>query len=220
MDDDEYKKLPIEDQCVHKLWKARVNGYEEAAKLFRQIDDDKSPEFAKYLGLIKKFVTDSNAAGQEKGLEAALAYLENYHHAGKTVGDVMSGIVTKCIAAQKTKTRELALQVTLMYIEIEKTDAVEEELLKGMEQKNPKIVAACINACTVALKEFGSKVINLKPLVKKIGTLFGDRDKAVRDEARQMVIEMFKWIGAPLRSVLFVSCWKFRCRMFLFVGLG
>lgn len=34
MDEDtEYLKLPIEDQCVHKLWKARVHGYEAALKV-------------------------------------------------------------------------------------------------------------------------------------------------------------------------------------------
>ncbi|XP_049825977.1 protein mini spindles isoform X2 [Aethina tumida] len=202
MEDDEYKKLPVEDRCVHKLWKARVNGYEDVTKLFRQIDDEKSPEFSKYLGLVKKFVVDSNAMGQEKGLEATLAYVENYALAGKTVSEVMSGIVTKCIAAPKTKTRDLALQVTLMYVEIEKHEAVVEELTKGMEQKNPKIVAACINACTVALREFGSKIINVKPLIKKISTLFADRDKSVRDEARQMVIEIYRWIGPALKPQL------------------
>lgn len=199
MEDEEYKKLPLEDRCVHKLWKARVNGYEEVTKLFRQIDDEKSQEFGKYLGLVKKFVGDSNAMGQEKGLEATLAFVENYGHAGKTVGEVMSGIVTKCIAAPKTRTRELALQVTLMYIEIERIEAVQEELLKGMEHKNPKIVTACVNACTVALREFGSKVFPVKPLVKKISVLFADRDKNVRDEARQMVVEMYRWVGGALR---------------------
>ncbi|RZC32556.1 cytoskeleton-associated protein 5 [Asbolus verrucosus] len=202
MEDEEYKKLPVEDRCVHKLWKARVNGYEEVTKLFRQIDDEKSPEFGKYLGLVKKFVIDSNAMGQEKGLEATLAYVENYAHAGKTVSEVMSGVVAKCIAAPKTRTRELAVQITLMYIEIEKCEAVQEELLKGMDQKNPKIVAACISACTVALREFGSRIFNVKSLVKKIPTLFADRDKGVRDEARQMVIEMYRWIGGALRSQL------------------
>lgn len=67
MEDDEWRKLPLDERCIHKLWKARVNGYEEAKKLFEQIDDEKSPEFGKYIGLIKKFVTDSNAVSQEKG---------------------------------------------------------------------------------------------------------------------------------------------------------
>lgn len=199
MEDEEYKKLPIEEKCLHKLWKARVNGYEEVTKFFRQIDDEKSPEFGKYLGLVKKFVIDSNAVGQEKGLEATLAYVENYAFAGKTVSEVMSGVVGKCFAASKVRTRELALQITLMYVEIEKYEAVQEELIKGMEQKNPKIVISCINACTVALREFGSKIIGVKPLLKKISTLFADRDKGVRDEARHMVIEMYRWVGAALR---------------------
>ncbi|XP_044737477.1 protein mini spindles isoform X3 [Chrysoperla carnea] len=198
----EFKKLPIEERCVHKAWKARVNGYEEAAKLFRMIVDEKSPEWNKYLGLIKKFVTDSNALGQEKGLEATLVFVENCGNAGKTVGEVMSGIVTKCIAAPKTKTKELATQVTLMYIEIEKQDIVLEELLKGMEHKNPKIVAGCIVATKLALQEFGSKVIPIKPLVKKIPVLLADRDKTVRDEGKAMVVEMYRWIGAALKPQL------------------
>ncbi|CAH1174022.1 unnamed protein product [Phaedon cochleariae] len=202
MEDEEYKKLPVDERCIHKQWKGRVNGYEEVTMLFRQIDDEKSPEFGKYLGLVKKFVVDSNAMGQEKGLEATLAYVENYAHAGKTVSEVMSGVVAKCIAAPRTKTRELALQLTLMYIEIEKHEAVLEELTKGMDLKNPKIVSACVNASTVALREFGSKIINVKPLLKKISTLLADRDKTVRDETKLMIIEMYRWIGAALRPQL------------------
>jgi len=64
----------------------------------------------------------------------------------------VSGIITKCIAAPKAKTRELAVQVILMYIEIEKFEAVQEEILKGMDHKNPKIVSACVSAVTQALR--------------------------------------------------------------------
>lgn len=64
------------------MWKARLSGYEEALSLYQKIDE-KSPEWGKYLGLIKKFVTESNAVAQLKGLEAALAFVENAHVAGK-----------------------------------------------------------------------------------------------------------------------------------------
>ncbi|XP_015517850.2 protein mini spindles isoform X1 [Neodiprion lecontei] len=201
-EDTEYTKLPVEDRCVHKLWKARLHGYEECAKIFRRIDDEKSPEWNKFLGLVKKFVTDSNAVAQEKGLEAVLAYVENAAAAGKTVGEVMSGIVSKCIAAPKTKTKELAVQITLMYVEIEKHEAVQEELLKGTEAKNPKIVAACIATLTLALREFGPKVISVKPLVKKMPSFLEDRDKSVREEGKTMVVEIYRWIGAPLKQQL------------------
>ena len=52
-------------------------------KLFRSQDSDKSPEFSKYLGLIKKFVVDANENAREKGLEATLAFVEEAHVAGK-----------------------------------------------------------------------------------------------------------------------------------------
>ncbi|XP_053980065.1 protein mini spindles [Hylaeus volcanicus] len=200
--DTEYIKLPLEERCVHKLWRARLHGYKECVNTFQCIDDEKSPEWNKYLGFIKKFVVDNNAAAQEKGLEAALAFIENAAVAGKTVGEVMNGIVTKCIAAPKAKTKELAVQITLMYIEIEKHEAVQEELLKGSEAKNPKIVAACISTLTLALRQFGPKVINIKPLIKKMPSFLEDRDKTVRDEGKFMVIEIYRWIGAPLKQQL------------------
>lgn len=60
-----------------QVWKARLSGYEEAAKLFQKLDNEKSPEFSKFAGLLKKFALDSNAVAQEKGLDAILAYQEN-----------------------------------------------------------------------------------------------------------------------------------------------
>ena len=39
-DESEYLKLPVEDRCIHKIWKARVSGYEEAVKLFAKWDGD------------------------------------------------------------------------------------------------------------------------------------------------------------------------------------
>lgn len=199
-EDTEFKKLPIEEQCVHKIWKARVNGYEEAAKLFRAIDDEKSPEWNKYLGLLKKFVIDSHAMAQEKGLEATLVYVENCAVAGKTVGEVMGGIVLKCLGAPKAKTKELGMQIALMYVEIEKHEQCIDELIKGFDQKNPKIVATCITTVIQALREFGAKVVSVKPLVKKIPALLSDRDKAVREEAKQLTIEIFRWIGPVFKT--------------------
>lgn len=60
-----------------QVWKARVMGYEEAIKHFKKQDDENSPEYNVYAGLLKKFVVDSNAVAQEKGVDATLAFLEN-----------------------------------------------------------------------------------------------------------------------------------------------
>uniref|UniRef100_A0A665WEB0 Cytoskeleton associated protein 5 n=1 Tax=Echeneis naucrates TaxID=173247 RepID=A0A665WEB0_ECHNA len=132
-DDSEWMKLPIDQKCEHKVWKARLNGYEEALKLFQRIEDEKSQEWGKYLGLIKKFVTDSNAVAQLKGLEAALAFIENAHVAGN---------------------------------------------------------------------EFGSKIVTLKPVVKVLPKQFESREKAVREEAKLLAVEIYRWIRDALRPSL------------------
>ncbi len=51
-------------------------GYEEVTKLFKKIDDENSPEYGKYTGLVRKFPVESNAVAQEKALEATLAFTE------------------------------------------------------------------------------------------------------------------------------------------------
>lgn len=63
-------------------------------------------------------------------------------------------------------------------------------------------MSACVVLITKALREFGRQVIAVKPLVKKIGALLGDRDKTVRDETKQLAIEIFKWIGPALKPQL------------------
>ncbi|XP_058623007.1 cytoskeleton-associated protein 5 isoform X2 [Onychostoma macrolepis] len=201
-DDSEWMKLPIDQKCEHKIWKARLNGYEEALKLFQKIEDEKSPEWGKYLGLIKRFVTDSNAVAQLKGLEAALAFIENAHVAGKTTGEVVSGVVSKVFNQPKARAKELGADICLMYIEIEKAEVVQDELIKGLDNKNPKIVVACIDTLRKALCEFGSKIITLKPVVKVLPKLFESREKAVRDEAKLLAVEIYRWIRDALRAPL------------------
>lgn len=70
-----------------------MTGYEECVKLFRKQDSDKSPEFSKYLGLVKKFVIDPNENAREKALEAIFAFVEEAQVAGKCVARGLHGIL-------------------------------------------------------------------------------------------------------------------------------
>ncbi len=155
-----------------------------------------------YHGQIKKFVVDSNAIAQEKGLEAALAYVENCDNADKTVSDVMDGLVLKCVAAPKAKTKDLAKQITLMFCEIETFEKVIEVLTGGLAQKNPKVVSGCINNMTACLHAFGAKVIKVSPLLKAIVPLLDHRDKTVREEGKALIVEAYRWVGDVMKQQL------------------
>lgn len=56
MDEDtEYLKLPLEERMVHKLWKARVSGYEDAKKLFGQVSQEPRCFFTCFYKLVLIF---------------------------------------------------------------------------------------------------------------------------------------------------------------------
>ena len=64
----------------------------------------------------------------------------------------MTALVTKCLNASRAKTKEKAKEIILMYIEIDKQETVQEELMKGFENKQPKVVSGCVQTLRAALE--------------------------------------------------------------------
>lgn len=60
-------------------------------------------------------------------------------------------MVTKVFNQPKARAKELGTDICLMYVEIEKAEVVQDELLKGLDNKNPKIVVSCIETIRKAL---------------------------------------------------------------------
>ena len=54
----------------------------------------------------------------------------------------------------------------------------------------------------ITFRCFGSKIITVKPLVKQFQRLLEDRDKTVREEGKQLVVEVYRWIGPPIKPQL------------------
>ena len=49
---------------------------------------------------------------------------------------------------------------------------------------------------------FGPKIIQAKPLMKLAPKLLEDRDKNVRDETKQLIVEIYRWIGPAIKAQL------------------
>ena len=128
-------------------------GYTELQKSFATIDE-KSPEFMKYGPIIKTFITDSNAAAQEKGMETSVAFLNNAPQSvvSKASGEIISAAVSKGLSAMKPKTKEHAQEIVMLMIEREKHEAVLEALVAALDNKQPKYVVTCSQCLREALK--------------------------------------------------------------------
>lgn len=90
---------------------------------------------------------------------------------------------------------------------------LQEEVHAGLSNKQPKIVVACLDLFTAALKEFGAKVMDVKKLMKTVPAQLEHKDKNVREAAKGLAVEMYRWLGPALKTSLEGSLKPVQVRM-------
>ncbi|KAG0277377.1 Microtubule-associated protein, microtubule dynamics during spindle orientation [Linnemannia exigua] len=194
--EENFTAIPVQERLDHKNWKARVSAYEELAKLFRTSVEDS--DFRRFEGSLKKIALDSNAVAQESGLTTLIQFVENAPDPNRTKNVVVPAVVEKCLSSTRAGTKAKALELILLYVEVDSPDPVIEDVLPGLDAKLPKLVATTTSVLTAIIRTFGIKGVNVKPLVKKLPPLFGHSDKNVRAEANAMTIELYRWLGKAI----------------------
>eukprot|EP00898_Chlorokybus_atmophyticus_P007131 jgi/Chlat1/7419/Chrsp6S09189 len=197
------KKLAFEDRIAHKLWKVRNEAYADIASACASADGPDDRKLKEFGPLFRKAVVDANAPAQEKALDALCAWLT---HSGEDAGrfgkEVVDGIVTKCFVG-RTKTVALSMEAIMLFIELKASDAVVESLLKGLQHKLAKVVVPAIEALFQAISQFGTRIVNAKPIMKALPPLFDHQDQKVRMAAKGLTVELCRWVGkAPVQAVL------------------
>ncbi|KAI5453121.1 hypothetical protein NCC49_006149 [Naganishia albida] len=201
--EEDFTSIPLEDRCVHKNWKARQSAYLELIQKFGKTASDEDPFFRPYLNgdLLKKWVTDSNAVAQEKGVDAVCALLKDSgENAARTRPDVLPSLVDKCLGSTRAGTKRAAIELAMLYIEVENAgDGVITDLLRGLEAKQPKLVASTVTALKQIVTEFGVKPLgDIKPLVKALNKIFAHSDKTVRAEGTGLTLALYSFLGPAL----------------------
>ena len=177
-----------------KNWKARLSAYNELIVTFQKSSSDDDPIFTPYLSnvdLLKRIVTDSNAAAQDKGLEALTELLKQSGTSSAHLSaELAKPIVDKGFAASRPSTKLKAIELCLQFVEVEGlSDTIINNVIETLNAKQPKLVATCITSLKEVVTQFGFKPIsNPKPLLKSLTKIFGHSDKNVRSE-----VSCFEW---------------------------
>lgn len=204
--EEDFSQLPLVDRFVHKNWKARKGGYEAAAKEFELTPDESDPAFRPFLqdpSLWKSAAGDANVAAQQDGLAALCSFLKygGQQAAVKSRNYTLQPIYEKGLISTKPQAKASAQEAILLYIELDKSDPVIEELLPALSHKQPKIVAATLKALTAIFHNFGIKVVEPKPVLKALPQVFGHADKNVRTEAQNLTVELYRWLKDAMKVV-------------------
>ena len=107
----------------------------------------------------------------------------------------------KGLSSTRAATKQHALEALLLYIEIDKADAVVEEMLPALSHKQPKIIAATLAALTQIYHQYGVKIVDPKPVLKALPKVFGHADKNVRAEASNVVVELYRWLKDAIKTL-------------------
>ena len=206
---EDFASQPLEVRLESKLWKARLSAYEELTNIFSRTPSSDDPAFAPFTRdaeRVRAMVLDSNAAAQEKGVEATKAFVQyGGREAAQTRATVLPAVADKCLGSMRTGTRNSALELVLVYVEQEDVmgcDGAVEDLITAFSSKQPKVAAAAIRALTQVVQQFGAKQVNVKPIIQRLPAFFGHADKNVRAEAAQLAIELHRCVGKALQPAL------------------
>ena len=204
--EEDFSQLPLPDRFAHKNWKVRKEGYEAAAKEFETTPDESDPAFRPFIqdpNLWKAAAGDSNVAAQQEGLAALCAFLKfgGQQAASRSRNFTLQPLYEKGLSSTRPAAKASALEALLLYIELDKSDPVVEDLLPALSHKQPKIIAATLSAFTSIYHNFGIKVVDYKQVLKLLPSVFGHADKNVRAEATNLTVELYRWLKEAMKAV-------------------
>ncbi|KAL4248146.1 CLASP family protein [Abortiporus biennis] len=205
--EEDFTTIPIADRLAHKNWKARVSAYESLIKTFQTTASDTDPAFKPYVNnpdLLKKIATDSNAVAQEKGLECLVTFVKFAgENAARTREAVVPALVDKCFGSTRAGTRNHAIELALLYVEVENGGAgVVEDILPGLGVKQPKTVAGCVTTLKEIVRLYGITATPPPPILKALPKIFAHTDKTVRAEGTNLTHTLYQYIGPGIETFL------------------
>ena len=210
----DYSSLPLEEKLNHKLWKARLEAYDELSKRFRNSrnsNDDCFNMFNEQPDIFKKMLTDSNVVSQEGAIGALANFLEFGGSKTNSSRIKSTGVVPilceKGLSSTRSGTKSKSIECLLLFIEIiDKGDGIVEDMLPTLSHRTPKVVSGCVGALATLVENYGcNSIISPKLFIPSLSKLFSHADRNVRSETSRLTVEIYKWMGHALEDVLFPS---------------
>ncbi|GCE97394.1 stu2 protein [Zygosaccharomyces mellis] len=203
MSEEDFTRLPLEQKLDHKLWKARLNGYQELSQNFK---GGKGQEYWKRPELFGKYLMDSNVVAQEQAVISLETFLKEVDMPGKGI-DLkgvfeiwIPALAEKGLSSSRATTKEKASECILVLCSLDQSIVhCTELILPFCEKKMPKLVANSLHSLRDLVGSFGLTNCNaqqlLPQLLAPLGKLAGHADKNVRSETLGLIVEIYKCTG-------------------------
>lgn len=209
-DQEDYSQLLVEEKISHKVWKVRLEGYNTLIENFSNSRDCNDPVFALFNqrpDTLKAIVTDANVVAQETGLSVLSKFLELGGTSSNVIrlkgAGVIAAVCEKGLSSSRAGTKAKSAEVLLQFVEFfNSAEPVIEVVVPYYENRLPKLVAGCVNAVSQMVENFGCTIVPAKLVIPTLAKLFGHADRNVRAETTKLTVELYKWLGDGLTTIL------------------
>lgn len=122
-------------------------------------------------------------------------------HGTRTRGVTVTPICEKGLPSTRAATKASSIEALLLLCEVDVPGPVIDDMLPVLSAKQPKTVAAVLNALTQIFHNYGCKIADPKPVLKVLPKVFGHADKNVRAEATNLAVEFYRWLREAMKPM-------------------
>lgn len=203
MSEEDFTRLGLEERLEHKVWKARLSGYQELNEKFK---GGKGQEHWRRPEQFGKYLMDGNVVALEQAVVSLETFLKEVEVPQRGVD--MKGVLEiwipalaeKGLSSSRAVTKEKTSECILVLCSLDESIMRSVELIIPFcEKKMPKLVANSLKSLREVLGSFG--LVNcdgkqlLPQLLEPLAKLAGHADKNVRSETLALIVEIYKCTG-------------------------
>lgn len=220
-EDGDFTALPLPERLEHKLWKARLHGYQELNAQFQKASLRSAPrELVQYWNnpdLFSSYIADSNVVAQEQAIAALQSLLEYLCELADTPrSDTMRAcwlpvLAEKGLSSSRASTKAKSQECVLLLVSLDRSIQSSIELLEpSLSNKLPRLVASCVECIAKIIESFGiAQVTNMSSfltvLLEPLPKLSSHADRNVRSQTMNVILQLYKWLGRDVLQELLLE---------------
>jgi len=197
-EDQEFVGKSVDSLLGDGNWKARKFGYGILVSTFER---ETPPGVS-----IKSILKESVVGALDNALDCALVFFKHQYNGddeGQLVSKSVALLFPKALSGRPgTVKRAEDLVLSMMEVNAGCMKCALEALLEGLKQKNPKLVAECINCAQEAVKAFGAMILPLAALQDLVKTGLTQTNPAVRKSATALAVEIDGWFSGAFKDII------------------
>lgn len=198
--EDEELRLPLETRWTHAKWQVRQSAYKDTLE---QVERGNLTGLPLDPANLREAATDANVVALDTGIRLVTKYVSKCDAttAIRIRSNVFQSLAEKGLGAVKPSVKTAAGEAVLTFVANADPEGTVSDLIELLGKKlPPKMLVQLLNAVAQIFTEFGSPIVDPKPVIQYLPPFFAHTDKNVRSSAASLSVSLSRWVKPAAMS--------------------